>query len=158
MKKILVLVFIMIMLLSTHSFKLAFGRDFSNDNAIYSFYILGKSCEIKNAKIITNGNSSIIKTKKKYANSVRKNVTNVMGESMSFEGDKIKLSLIKEQFEADYILDETIENEIIIFSGFSKKYEKDLKKIVVDGQNINFQVAYNNGIITIGTPIILGDY
>lgn len=158
MKKILVLILVLIMLISTYSFKLAFGNDFPNDDAIYSFYTLGECGNIQNATIIKNGNASVVKVQKKYAKFVRKNITNILGESVSFKGDKIKLALLKEQLDADYLIDETIENEIIILSGFSTKYEKDLKKVVVDGQYINFQIAYNKGVITIGTPVILGDY
>lgn len=146
------------MLLSTFSFNLAFSSINTDSEAIYTFYTIGDCSDLKNVQVIKNGNSNIIRTQKKHARNTRKCLTNVLGESVSFKGDLLEFSLIKDEFEAEVLIDESIENEMIIYSGFSSKHQKDLKNIMIDGMVINFQLAYNKGTITIGTPVILGDY
>lgn len=158
MKKIYVLILLLIMLFSTFSFKLSFEEMKDGEDAIYTFYTLGNCSKINGTQIITNGNSQVVRTSFSKAKNVRRKLTNILGESVCFKGDLLKFSLIKENLNASLIIDETIENDIIIFSGFSENKKNDLKTININGQNINFQIAYNEGIITIGTPVILGDY
>lgn len=158
MKKIFVLFFVLILIASSFSYKLVFEKDFSDATAVYAFYTLGECENIANSVVIKNGNSSIVKVEKNYAKQVRRNLTNVVGESVSFNGNKIRFSVIKDKLNANYIIDETVENEIIIFSGFSKVLGENAKCVNLNGKLINFQIAYNKGVITIGTPVILGDY
>lgn len=159
MKKIFVLLFVLLLLASSFSYRLVFDENFNIDNsAIYTFYILGSCDNIENSIVIKNGNSSVVKTKKTYASIVRKNLTNVLGESVSFKGDRLKFSKLKEKLSPNYVVDETLENGIVVYSGFSNELKENSKTINLDGREVNFQIAYNNGTITIGTPVILGDY
>lgn len=157
MKKICVLFVLFIMLLSTFSYKLAF-KDFGENNGVYTFYTVGECCELDNVKVIKNGNSNVIRVDINYAREVRTKINNILGESVSFKGDLLRFSNIKDYFQAKYIIDETVETNLIVFSGFSEKLQNDLKTINIDNKEINFQIAYNKGTITIGTPVILGDY
>ena len=47
--------------------------------------------------------------------------------------------------------------EIYSLYGYSNN-ENFINAIDIDGEKVNVQLAFNNGTLVIGTPIILGDY
>ncbi len=46
-------------------------------------------------------------------------------------------------------------NDVIVICGVSKFIDNG---IMLDGQYVNIQIAYSCGTVTVGSPLILGDY
>ena len=78
----------------------------------------------------------------------------VDGVSVTFEGteeDVIRVTkLLNIQVVSDYMLD-----GLVVTCGASARIRGG---VVVDGNAVNVQIAYNNGTVTVGSPLILGDY
>lgn len=159
-KKLLMLFIVFILLSNTFSGKICFQNLEIDENATYSFYLLNSvNLNISNVNVIENGNSLIIKTTFKNAKNIRKNLNNILGESVSFKGDKLKFTLIMEKLNLKYSFTENIDNnKIICCFGYSNLNELKNREIQVDEKKVNVQIAFNNNTITIGHPIILGDY
>ena len=103
----------------------------------------------KNENGVSVGTSYIIQDNKPIDHGNRK----VYGESVSFRGSIDDFENLLEIMKLEY----TYENvgEIIVVSG----YIPHVKYLAyVNGQKKNIQLAFNNGVISIGSPLILGSY
>ena len=159
MKKLFLLLFVFILLSNTFSGKLCFQSLEIDEGATYAFYLLDTiELNMNGVSVIKNGNSSIVKTNFKKAKQIKENLSNVLGESVSFEGDMLKFSLIIEKLELKYSFSENVEDKIICFYGYSCLNELKSREVLINEKKVNGQIALNNNVITIGNPIILGDY
>jgi hypothetical protein len=103
-------------------------------------------------KIIKNGNSYIIQTNASMASEIKKYVNDYSGFTLSFKGTKQDaLSLIND---LKIVKTENI-NGIKSIYGYAGGF---LNCVVVGGKKVNVQIAINNEMVFIGSPVILGSY
>lgn len=161
MKKMCLFISFLILIIFTYSLKPVFFDVFSLENVIlgeieYTFYCLDINNDISNCNIIDNGNSFIVKTKANDFKNVKSNLSNVLGESISFNACKSSIDKVVKFYNVKI---ENIENvgDIVCLYGYTENslFERSLN---IDGKLINIQIAFSNDKMTIGNPIILGDY
>lgn len=161
MKKFMILFIFLLLLLFTYNFKPVFLEIFSIQNLVfsggeYSIYCLDISSEINNCNILNNGNSYVIKADINYAKEIKSKVSFVMGESVRFKGLISGIDKIIDFYKIKVLKTEKLDNIICVF-GFSEMLNFD-KSVEIDNEKVNIQIAFCENTITVGTPIILGDY
>lgn len=161
MKKMFFLISFLFLLIFTYSFKPIFFDIFKINNLVfgveeYYLYCLNVYKEVPNCEIINNGNGYIIKTDVNNAKFVKSSVSNILGESVRFKSTINKVEDIIDYYNLNIIKQEKVDDIVCIY-GYSNKNELN-NSIIIDNENVNLQIAFNNGYITIGNPIILGDY
>ena len=128
------------------------SQNFSGTHTFYS----AKEIEDDNINVVINGNGFLINCSTEYAKSFSKRLNQkfVKGESFSFVGeDNDVCKLLK-------MLDGVVKkvecfDDIKVFYVYAPKISQFID---VDGQKINVQIAKNKGVITVGTPLILGSF
>jgi len=111
--------------------------------------------------VVKNGNGVIVDAPADAALRLRRGLSGMKGESVSFDGgygdalEIIRLYRVKVAGGEILPLDE--ENSVRIIYGYSRFLTKSVS---LDGKNINIQIAVNakTGKVTAGTPLILGSY
>lgn len=163
MKKLILLITFLFLLTLTYNFSPVFNNLFSLHNvvfsdAMYSVYCLDVSDNLNSHNIIVldNGNSFIVKSNMNNAEFVKKNSFNVLGESVSFKSDLFSIDKIIKFYNIDVKMKENVADIITIY-GYSEN-NQFTNSVIIDDEPINIQIAFKNNILTIGTPIILGDY
>ncbi|MBE5746090.1 MAG: hypothetical protein E7359_02250 [Clostridiales bacterium] len=161
MKKMFFLFSFLFLLTLTYSFKPVFYdiNNFKNINygeIIYSIYCLDKCENIENCEIINLGNGYIINTSLNNAKVIKSKVTNILGESIKFKSTINKINNIINYYNLNIIKKEKVDN-IFCAYGFSNVLAQS-NYIKIDNEKINLQIAFSNNYITLGYPIILGDY
>lgn len=101
---------------------------------------------------IKNGDSYIIQTKANKASEVLKFLTNCSGFMLTFNGTKENIKNLLSEIK---IIKTEKSADIEIFYAYTCGL---LYSTVIDGKKVNFQVAINKNVITIGSPLILGSY
>lgn len=78
----------------------------------------------------------------------------VDGVSVSFEGAQTDVArivaLLKATKRTEYKL-----GDVTVFCGFSEVLHGG---VILDGKQVNVQIAYSDGIVTVGSPLIFGSY
>ena len=124
-------------------------------NATYCFYTQNFCGDIKNTEKIQNGAENIVCCGAKFASQTKRQLQFVFGESICLEAycQNQKNCLIKKILP----IAKKIENidEIEIFYCFDASLPK---YVVVFEQKINLRVAVAKNALTVGYPLILGDY
>lgn len=161
MKKFCLLFMFLFLLIFTYSFKPMFQNVFSIHNLVfsdvqYSVFCLDVGNNLEDAQIIKNGNSFVIKTDINNAQKIKSKVSFVMGESVKFKSHYFAVEKLIHYFDLKNIKTEEI-NGVKSVIGFSDK-ENLQNSINIDGNLINIQIVFSCDTITIGSPIILGDY
>lgn len=145
----------------TYNFKPVFGgnyelNNFVYNNAEYSVYCLDLTENLSDCVIIKNGNSNIIKTNLKNAKYVKSHASYVLGESIRFFSCKLNIEKLIDYFKISV---KKIEKTNDIFCLYGYCPDKNFTNSVeIENCLINIQIAFKDDYITIGTPIILGDY
>ena len=152
-KYILIVIIIVIAQPAKQTYLSDLIKDFNYSNTVYYFYSSNSVKELS-ANSIRNGNSFIIEIKLDEVNSFRNSLNTIQGESVSFSGTYDEYIKLKEQLFSRFCFDEDLLS-IKTCYGYNKKLSTSVS---IDGEIVNLQIAYNNGIITIGTPVILGSY
>ena len=80
--------------------------------------------------------------------------SDVDGISVNFAGS-YQESLQLQKFFSMKISSTYEQNGLIVVCGYSPRISNGIKD---GGQLINLQIAYHNGLICVGSPLILGDY
>ncbi|HBB44673.1 MAG TPA: hypothetical protein DCZ34_00905 [Clostridiales bacterium] len=125
------------------------------NNYIYTFYTNEVENQIPNAKIIKNGNTSIVRCEANYVSSVRNCLSDVLGESVVVQNPS------KEQMKRilAYLKNKTFRSEVVDETDIVYAYDETLNRyIMLDGHKSNIQVAIKGDLVTIGYPIIFGDF
>lgn len=164
MKKIILLIVFLLSLIFTYTFKPTFNEILLLDNVIfsdaeYSVYCLNISDVLKNSsdiKLIDNGNSFIVKSDINFAKYIKQNCSNILGESICFKSNMFAIEKIKNLYDIDFKIFEEVD-DIKTYYGYSN-FNYFNQNVLIDSEIINIELAYKNEILTIGTPIILGDY
>ena len=128
-------------------------RELNYTNAVSTYYT-NSEVNVKNATVIKNGNSYLVQSDIKNCESLKKEIENIQGQSISLNGTYSDYLFIKEKLLDSTIIEEELYN-IKTCYGYNNKLTKSVK---IDNKNINIQVAFNNNKIVIGSPVILGSY
>lgn len=105
-----------------------------------------------NFTAIKNGDSYIIQTKASQAGNVLKNLMNCSGFLLTFNGTKEDVNNLLKQIK---IVKTENYSDIQIFYCYICGL---VYSTIIDNKKVNLQIAINNNIITIGSPLILGSY
>ncbi len=134
---------------------IGYGKTMKND-AEYIFHTLSIPSEVEQSdvKIVQNGNGYIIKCNQSVAKKIKPLLT-IQGESVRFKVDsKQEVMKIIDGLNVDTVMLENIDG-IYTFYGYNKMKSN---LVYINNQKVNIELAYKDGIVTIGLPIILGDY
>lgn len=161
MKKFILLLCFLILILCTYSFKPNFIKTFKENDLIfgdiqYSIYCLSVDDYIPHSEVLNIGNGFIVRTKPENASYVKSKVSNILGESIKFSTTFAKIENIIKLYDVEILKEEKI-GDIYTLYGYSKSQDFN-KSIKIDEENVNIQIAFNQGVLVMGTPIILGDY
>ena len=111
-------------------------------------------CRQSEIEGIDMGNGRIVQCKVSELQSILKKCNGVDGVSVSFDGNEEDITRISQclnlRVTHQYSLD-----GIEVVCGISSKVNGG---VVVDGRTVNVQIAYKDGIVTVGSPLILGSY
>ena len=157
MKRILLfsITFILIMLPNTSApafVLLSQHKPYSN----YSFYVSGQVFSSSDYYVVDNaGLGSIVNTSAINSSKLKHKLDGIIGESMSFEGSIKQVFNLLRFYKATIVKAEHIDSVIYSVYASSNAFKNS---ILIDNKRVNVQICYNAGKITIGTPIILGDY
>lgn len=154
MKKFIALVLVGVALLLIKS-PFSLSSVSSCYSGTYTFYTQEKFDD-NLAECMQSGNGFLVSTSNKNASDVflKLNLKMLQGESFCFDGNMLDAQVLIKKLNGEILKTEKV-GDILIFYGQSKKFKK---YVSVDNKKINFQIAVNNGKITIGTPLILGGY
>lgn len=124
-------------------------------NSTYCFYTQNASFDIPNTTKIKNGMGNIIKCQLRFADETKQKLDVIFGESICLQNyDENQKSLLVQNVSPITKKIESIEKIKIFYC-----YDSLLPRFVcVFGQKINLQIAISNNAITVGYPLILGDY
>ena len=124
-------------------------------NSTYCFYTQNTSFDIPNTSKIENGAENIIKCQLCFANETKQKLDVIFGESICLQNydakqkDSVLQSILPIAKKIESV------GDIQIFYC----YDFELPRFVcVFGKKINLQVAISKNAITVGYPLILGDY
>lgn len=135
------------------------GKDYPS--AQYTFYVIDSPevrssvGGVKGVEIVANGYTAQVNCPWDLADSIRPVLTNIGGESVRFGGDKQDITYLIEKYGVEIKDSAEFENVFTVY-GYSAAF-KDYQT-VIDGNRINIQIAYRNGVVTVGSPVILGSY
>ena len=125
-------------------------------NSQVSFYTTQKLNKVPDYLSQTDiGMGSIIECPSSIANSVAKTLKNIAGISFCFDGTKNDINEFLDKVDAVILKIENIDSNIKTYLCYSPKLRNNIN---IDNLTINFQIAQVNNKITIGSPIILGEY
>ena len=162
MKKIIMLVAFLFLLSLTYSFYPVFYKITTLHNVMFSIAEYSVYCldycglNSKDITIVDNGNSYIVKSSINNAKSIKENSYSVLGESIKFKSNLLAIDKILSAYNIKVKIKENI-NDILIIYGETDNNNFS-NSILVDDNVINVQLAFKDNILTIGSPIILGDY
>lgn len=129
------------------------GDFIKNSDATYSIYT-SDVCDANDVEIIDVGAGYIVSCGvtdgEKVFNALKQNA---YGQSVSLKGDLNYCKSLITSMGVKVVKCENFNNIYNIYGigDFGNK-------IVVDGQKFNVQIAYRDGVVTIGCPVILGSY
>ena len=134
--------------------KVAFDFDF-DESITYFFYTPHIDFEIRDAKVISNGNSSIVSCNLDSSKDVKEHLPTIFGESVRIEHySKETLLLIYKKYSQKALRTEKVDNYQFIYC-----YDQSLSNfVIVDSLKVNLQIAITESEINIGYPLILNGY
>ena len=123
--------------------------------ATHTFYTTSKVFDSR-IDVIQSGNGYLISCNSEIADEIYKKIDKdkLQGESFCFQGEIINVNEILYNLNAVIIKKEQVEDIVIVYA-YTFKLENYLW---IDSQKVNIQIAYNDGKVTVGTPLILGSY
>lgn len=134
--------------------KTIFEHQFLSQNVAYCLYTNDNIKIDDDITITDNGASKMIVCDPQKVTKIKNELSNIYGESVTiYNANDADMAYINKICKTK-IFQETFDNLIIFYC-----YDARLSKFVtIDGKKINMQVAISNDNITIGYPIILGEY
>jgi hypothetical protein len=118
----------------------------------YIFYTDSKPEGYDN--VIKNGEIYMVTVNSNEAEKTYKTLKDVNAISVRFNGSKEKINFYLETLSAEEIKNQTIDDIYIVY-GYTSKIKESVD---VNGQTINVQIAIHRGVVTIGSPLIIGSY
>lgn len=101
------------------------------------------------------GVGAIIECSGTIASQVAKTLDNIAGISFSFNGNKEDVNDFLDKVDAVVLKCENVDSQIKTYLAYSSKFRNNIN---IDGHFVNLQIAIVNDTITIGSPMILGEY
>ncbi len=150
-KYILIIIIVVIAIPPKHTEFKDLIKEFNFKNVVSTYYSKNK-LELNDAKIIKNGNSYLIETKLNAKQNI--NEQDIDGQSLCFDASLSDYNMLVKKIINKKIFEEDV-GEIKTCYGYNKKLTKSVN---IDNNIVNIQIAYNNGKITIGNPVILGSF
>ena len=148
-----IMVFVIISFLILPNKKPIFANNLDYGSmATYTFYTLEKTDE--SLSYTKNGDAFIVSCDINQAGSIKQKLGKILGESICFEGDKIAGLNFISKFDYTSILTEDV-NGIFTLYAYSPKIEN---YVYINNKKVNIELAVNKGVVTIGSPIIVGSY
>lgn len=154
MKKLIALALAMFLLLSIRAdFSLASisaGLD-----GVHIFYTIQR-LEDPRVECIGSGNGFMIRCDSRNATDIYSllNPAMLSGESFSFSGGLSEARAILSRLDAEVVSIEEID-QLEVWYAHTHLLGRELS---VEGELVNVQVAIRDGLVTVGTPLILGSY
>lgn len=118
-------------------------------NAVVSVYCRGASCDS-----VDLGFGRMVVCPVKQLKATLAACDRVDGLSVRFAGDMSSLQAIVKRLNATQVSCQEL-NGLYVACFYSNRLQGG---VTVDGARVNVQIAYNDGVITVGYPLILGDY
>lgn len=78
----------------------------------------------------------------------------VDGVSVTFDGTEADVSRIVDLLGLEVVSAYELDG-LVVTCGKSAKLRKG---VLIDGETVNVQIAFSNGVVTVGSPLILGSY
>ena len=103
---------------------------------------------------INMGNGRIVQCNVNELQTLLKKCQGVDGVSVSFDGSEQDVTRISELLNLNVTHQYNLEG-IDVVCGLSYKVNGG---VVLDGKTVNVQIAYKDGVVTVGSPLILGSY
>ena len=154
MKKIFLVIFLSILLFFNiqNSQLNFFATNFEGKYVFYTSQILND----ENVSVEKSGMGYVLTCSTKYATKIKSklNINLIKGESFSFLGVKSEVENLIKRFNIK-VLNKEVLDEILVIDGYSSKFGKS---VCTSCGNVNIQIAFNKGTITVGTPLILGSF
>ena len=148
-----IMVFVIISFLILPNKKPIFADNLDYDNLVtYTFYTLEKTDD--SLSYTKNGDAFIVSCDANKAVQVKQKLGKILGESVHFNGDKIAGLNFISKFNYTSILTEDV-NGIFTLYAYSPKIEN---YVYINNKKVNIELAVNKGVVTIGSPIIVGSY
>lgn len=108
----------------------------------------------QNISILKNGDNFIVKCEPKIASLIKRNLTDIQGESITFVGNKKDAFAFLSKFDFEIVLTENVAGVYTLYA-----FVPTITNcIYINNQKVNLELAVCDNIVTIGCPIILGDY
>ena len=111
-------------------------------------------CQQTTEQAVSVGFGCIVKCSPSELSSVIANCTGVDGVSVSFKATEAQFYNIAEKCGFTFCKEEQFAG-LTTICGYSPKF---CGGVVLDGNKINLQIAYSNGTVHIGSPLILGSF
>ena len=148
-----IMVFVIISFLILPNKKPIFADNLDYDNLVtYTFYTLEKTDD--SLSYTKNGDAFIVSCDANQAVQVKQKLEKILGESVRFNGDKIAGLNFISKFNYTSVLTEDV-NGIFTLYAYSPKIEN---YVYINNKKVNIELAVNKGVVTIGSPIIVGSY
>lgn len=154
MKKLIALVLSMFLLLSIRA-DFSLSSISTGLDGIHVFYTMQR-LEDPRAECIGSGNGFMIQCSNQDAAEIYSRLSPEMlsGESFSFSGGLAEARAILSRLNAEVVNTEEID-QLQIWYAYTHMLGGELN---VSGELVNVQIAIRDGVVTVGTPLILGSY
>ena len=151
---VLVLAFLMCLIIIMPNYNCTFVSYVRADSDV-SFFLLNKTEQLPRfCSQVDIGSGAIVKCKGSVATDVAKSLNFITGISFTFCGGDKEIDDFLKRVDAVVLNCESVGNISSCFA-YSRKLSNGIR---VDGNLVNIQIARNGNTITIGSPIILGEY
>ena len=122
--------------------------DISQDGTIYIY------CRATELESVDMGNGKIVECNAVDFKTVLSKCHDVDGVSVSFNGTLSDVSRVVHMFNLTVVSTCELDG-LYVTCG---KSDKVAQCVLIDGNVVNIQIAYKDGVVTVGSPLILGSY
>ena len=133
----------------------AMPKDFDNYvEAISSCGTVSIYCKQSELDGIDMGNGKIVQCDVEALPTIIKKCQDVDGVSVTFNGAQADVTRIARLLNLKDVFEYELDG-LVVTCGKSAKVRGG---VVIDGRFVNVQIAYKDGAVTVGSPLILGSY
>lgn len=123
-------------------------------DATYCFYLDNRDFSVNDFETIVMGDGAIIRCETDRISDVKNRLHGIKGESMSFAGGHDDILNIINRLRVNVVISENVDGIYSVY-GYTRSIENF---VTVNGKRVNIQIAFTGGLLTVGTPLILGSY
>ncbi len=129
--------------------------------SVHTFYISNANSlprldyQDSKIKVTINGYWAHLSCPGEIAGDIKPKLKDISGESVTFRASLNKVAAIIEKYQVTDFETQYGSNFYTVY-GYSPKLNE--YAVNLDGNTINIQIAYRDGVVTVGTPVILGSY